>query len=176
MASAAEPFPGRSQAGVYGSQTRCSFRRSARELTQDLHFDVSGLFDKPLDKKRAVAKRRQGLRVRPLVVLLQFLQEKQTHSPQLFSSAAFPDAPIQDGRHNLALPAIPRVSHPLFASPPRPPDEPRSSRRAPRGPVLLKVVTPAVTAATPGRLGLWRRARLDRNAVGDRFKQPFGSF
>lgn len=31
-----------------------------QELTEDLHFDVSGLLDELFHKKRAVAERRQG--------------------------------------------------------------------------------------------------------------------
>lgn len=50
------------------------------ELTEDLHFDVSGLLNELLNKQRAVAERRQGLRVRPLVVLLKFLQDKHEDS------------------------------------------------------------------------------------------------
>lgn len=48
---------------------------------------MSGLLDKLLHKERAVAKRRQGLGVRPLVVLLQLLKDTTEDAASLISAA-----------------------------------------------------------------------------------------
>lgn len=61
------------------------------KLTEDLHFDVSGLFNKLFHEERAVAERRQGFRVRPLVVLLELLKKQKTEKPTSLINAAIPE-------------------------------------------------------------------------------------
>lgn len=54
--------------------------KSQSALTQDLYFNVSRLFNELLNKQGSVPKSRQGLRVGPLVILLQFLTNTQEKS------------------------------------------------------------------------------------------------
>lgn len=51
--------------------------RPSEKLTEDLHFDVSWLFNKLLHKQGSVPESRQGFRVGPLVILLKFLTNRQ---------------------------------------------------------------------------------------------------
>lgn len=54
--------------------------KSQSALTQDLYFNVSRLFNELLNKQGSVPKSRQGLRVGPLVILLQFLTNTREKS------------------------------------------------------------------------------------------------
>lgn len=58
---------------VYNPFKRLNKNSLANKLTQDLHFNVSGFFNELLHEQSTVSKRRQGLRVRTLIVLLQLL-------------------------------------------------------------------------------------------------------
>lgn len=51
--------------------------RPSEKLTEDLHFDVSWLFNELLHKQGSVPESRQGFRVGPLVILLKFLTNRQ---------------------------------------------------------------------------------------------------
>lgn len=51
--------------------------RPSEKLTEDLHFNVSWLFNKLLNKQGSVSKSRQCFRVGPLVILLKFLKNRQ---------------------------------------------------------------------------------------------------
>lgn len=65
------------------SQTKIAHQKTSvkkgqmKKLTKDLHFNVSWLFNKLLDKQGSVPKSSQCFRVGALVILLKFLTNRQ---------------------------------------------------------------------------------------------------